>query len=86
MAKLFNNAGDKPILPSITTPPIATAKPAISPVGYGLLSEGAPRANALRCKDLLFDRRSLVTVLDMQTACRCNELGHSHLGKRHTWG
>ena len=27
MAKLFNNAGDKPILPSTPTPPIATAKP-----------------------------------------------------------
>jgi hypothetical protein len=30
MAKLFNNAGDKPILPSFPTPPIATAKPASS--------------------------------------------------------
>jgi hypothetical protein len=30
MAKLFNNAGDKPILPSILKPPIATAKPARS--------------------------------------------------------
>jgi hypothetical protein len=30
MAKLFNNAGDKPILPSILKPPIATAKPAHS--------------------------------------------------------
>ena len=28
--KLFNNAGDKPILPSTLTPPIATAKPARS--------------------------------------------------------
>jgi hypothetical protein len=30
MAKLFNNAGDKPILPSFPKPPIATAKPARS--------------------------------------------------------
>jgi hypothetical protein len=29
MAKLFNNAGNKPILPSTLKPPIATAKPAI---------------------------------------------------------
>jgi len=28
MAKLCDNAGDKPILPSILKPPIATAKPA----------------------------------------------------------
>jgi hypothetical protein len=28
MAKLFNNAGDKPILPSSPKPPIAMAKPA----------------------------------------------------------
>jgi len=28
MAKLFNNAGDKPILPSILKPPIAMTKPA----------------------------------------------------------
>jgi hypothetical protein len=28
MAKLFNNAGDKPILPSTFKPPIAMAKPA----------------------------------------------------------
>ena len=27
MAKLFNNAGDKPILPSFPKPPIAMAKP-----------------------------------------------------------
>lgn len=32
MAKLFNNAGDKPILPSILKPPIAMAKPAGSGV------------------------------------------------------
>jgi len=30
MAKLFNNAGDKPILPSTLKPPIATAKTARS--------------------------------------------------------
>jgi hypothetical protein len=50
MAKLFNNAGEKPILPSTLKPPIAIA---------GVLSrriDGAPRAIPLRDKELRASR------------------------------